>query len=100
ILYCQKDQLRLAHVIQYAPGIQQHLPAPDSFEFMLNLKIFKICFRRQYSLQQLPQAGNVPLAIAKVIEITTDSLLRLHKEICVKNAARRYDFHLTIQQEQ
>lgn len=50
-----------------APGIEQHLPAPELWKIVFDLEILKKSILRKNLFQQLPELGKVPLTIAKLV---------------------------------
>ena len=63
VVYGQQDQIE---VVQ-ATSVQQHDPATDAVEVVFHLEIIKALFLRKNFLQESAELGDVPLAIADVV---------------------------------
>ncbi len=75
ILNGQEDQVRVLALGREAAGIEQHAPPPDLREVVLNLVVVDGDLRGDRLLQQGPKGGDVPLAVAELVEEPADRLL-------------------------
>ena len=68
VLNGEQDHVRLAVHRLEAAGVEQHVPTPESGEGVFNLDVFNGVAVAQDLGQQRPRLGDVPLAVAQVVD--------------------------------
>ena len=68
ILKGEENQRGSLAIPRDAMGIEQHRPTPDRRKLMVHLKVLDLGVLREHLLQQRPQPGNVPLAVAHLVD--------------------------------
>ena len=66
----EQDQLRVFGIWREWLSIEQHGLPTETRKGMFNLKVENGLATGKDSLQQCPQAGNVPLAVTQVVQMT------------------------------
>ena len=74
-----------------AAGVEQHAPRADRREVVLDLEVMDGDLPGDRLLQQRPQAGDVPLAVAEVVDEAALRLLLRDVERPVEGGVRRLD---------
>ena len=64
----EEDEFGAVPPLAEAAGVEQHRPPADAFKLVVYFKIVEVAVSRKDLLQQHPQARDVPLAVAQVVE--------------------------------
>ena len=99
VLNGEKDHLCADFFPIYLAGIEQHNFMTNVLESMGNLEVVERFFFRKDFFKQLSKFGDVPLFVSKVIDETSDRLIRRYFKGSVKVAVRRDYLQIRIQDQ-
>ncbi len=86
--------------VAQAAGVEQHRALAQLRELMVHLEIIESVILREDFLEQRPQPGNVPLAIAQVVNEPADGFFGRHPKVFIEGAARAAHAQGTVQHQQ
>ena len=100
VLNGEQDQFRLAVHRLEAAGVEQHDLLADRREVVFHVEVVDGMAVRQDFLQQRPQARNVPLAVAQVVDEAAFRFLLLGVERLVEGPVRRLDAEALVEDDE
>jgi hypothetical protein len=83
-----------------SPGIQMHDLAAYGFKDVLHLKIIEYAVAGQDVFKQFPEAGDVPLPVAKVVYQDALGLMGVNVEGLIKGSIGPYNLQVRIEHDQ
>ena len=84
----------------HAASVQEHHPAPDGREVVRDLEIVEGCLLGQDFFKQAAEAGDIPLAVAQVVDQLALSVVTRDLEGPIKGAVGRPDSQLSVENQQ
>ena len=96
----QQDHLGLLALAVDAPGVEQHGPAPDVLEIMLDLVVLEAAVVRQDVLQEPAQLRDIPLPVAELVDEPALGFLRRDPEGLVERLVGRDHAEILIQHQE
>lgn len=100
VLDRQEDQPRLVALPFQAAGVQDHDPAAEGREVVLDLEPFEWLVLGEHFLQQAAEAGDVPLAVAQVVQEAAPDILGGLPEVAVEGAVGRPHAEVAVQDQE
>ena len=81
-------------------SVEEHPPPPDALECVRDLEVAERAVLGEDVLEERPQLGDIPLAVAQLVDEPALGLLGLDPEVLVERAARRPDAEVGIEDEE
>ena len=100
VLDGEQDRRAAIVRLQQPPRVEQHRALADVLELVLHLVVVELVVARQHLLEQPAQLGDVPLAVAQLVQQPAFGLLARDAEAAVERLARRPHAQLGVEHEQ
>ena len=96
----KQNERRLVALLTDPAGIEQERAVAQAGKFVVNLKVMKLAILANDRFEQRPQAGNLPLALAQLVDQPVLGILRIDAKSLIKRTVRPLHAHLGIEHDQ